>query len=291
MKKKLVFLLFIFMILLVTGCGSKNNKVYVQDMVGLSDKYIWVSVYGIKYDLKDLDGNNVYELNEGFKPASTVINKYFFAKDVESNKLHLYNISGEELFKDSDRLEIKSAHKGNKLTSDYIYAVSVWHKIDEDENEIKMYLLDDELTEITDEYVNGNYAITNMYHVNDADGFNRPDLLINPFGKNFYEYYIDYKNEEFSIIKNGEKLYDSIKGSIKVDNCGSYNLLANIEDKYYIVSSDGNRSLIDYIPENYSPLEYCDGYITVKANFKNSKSDTKLFNSDGKEVVLIENKK
>ena len=166
----------------------------------------------------------------------------------------------------------------------------MWYKdksSDESKNDITVYILNDELTDITDDYVNGNYAITDMYHLNDIDGFNRPDVLYNPTGSKFYKYYLKVDNETFTLVKDGIELYEKISGDVMVDNCGSYDVLAKIGEKYYIVSEEGVRKEITYIKEGYEVNEYCSGYITASSRFVNSPKETKLYNSVGEEISLI----
>ena len=294
MKKILNLFLVLIVVLFITACDSEENKNDIQtlhNIIGLSKNSVWISKDGIKYDLVNLDGEVIYSLNEKYKPISKVIDKYFLVEEKESNKKHLFNLSGEELFDDSDKVELKSAHKKNKFTSDYSYAISVWYQSEDNENNIEMYLLDDELTDITDDYVNGNYAITNMYHVNDADGINRPDVLVNPTGNKFYEYYLKINNGTFTLVKDGEELYEPFNGTVKIDSCGSYNVIAKIDNHYYIVSEEGSKKEINYIPDGYSIDEYCDGYIVASAKFVNTVNETKtqakIFNSLGKEINFI----
>ena len=293
MKKNIFLIVLILIVIIVTGCGKKEKvkEKNAYDILGLTKEYVWVSEDGIKYNLMNLNGKVVLSLESGYVPASKVIGNYFFTREKETNKLHLYDLSFKELYADSDKIEIKSIHSGNKFTSEYNYAVAIWHKLNENESNIEMHILDDNLTDITDNYVNGNYAITNMYHANDDNGISRPDILINPTGNKFYESYIKTNSGAFTLVKGGQEQYESISGTPTLDNCGSYKIAVKDQDKYYIVSEDGTKEEINYIPQGYNISEYCDGYIVVSANFVNSiketKKQSKLFNPEGTEIKLV----
>lgn len=289
------------MLIILTGCGSNNkeNNSKVEDIREISDKYVFISKNGNDYELRDLTGKLVFALPEGHQPKSKVINGYFFISEAGSTKLKLYNIEGNEIYANKD-LAMFTAYKGDKIERDnYVYLVRVEGKtetINGTEDATKMYSLSDNLKDVTNDYVYGDNA-SNMktkYQVYATMIVSNPSFVSNPSKESKYEYSLKENNGFFTHMKDGKQLYEPIKGEAIINEGTTLEVLAKIDNKYYIVSENGSKKEISYIPSDCYVTAFYDGYIVVKTSNSiddirsgNSKETVShLYDPNGNEIVF-----
>lgn len=294
MKRKiLVFLICGVMVLGLTGCGSsKESSTKIEDIREISDKYVFISKNGYDYELRDLSGNLVLTLPKGEQPKSKVINGYFFTSESGSTKLKLYDIQGKEVFSGKDLAQF-TAYKGNKITKDnYVYLVRVneeTNTIDGKKTTSKMYLLNDNLKDVSDDYSYGDNAINNKdkYQAYATMIVSNPSFVSNPADMSKYEYSLKVNNGFFTHLKDNNELYEPIKGEPTINEGTTYEVLAKIDNKYYIVDEKGNKKEISYISSESYMTSFYDGYIVTKQESMEkglAKNECHLYDPSGNEI-------
>ncbi len=294
-----IFIVLITMLIILTGCGSNNkeNSSKVEDIREISDKYVFISKNGNDYELRDLTGKLVFALPKGHQPKSKVINGYFFISEAGSTKLKLYDIEGNEIYANKD-LAMFTAYKGDKIERDnYVYLVRVEGKtetINGTEDATKMYSISDNLKDVTNDYVYGDNA-SNMktkYQAYATMIVSNPSFVSNPAQESKYEYSLKENNGFFTHMKNGKQLYEPIKGEVILNEGTTLEVLAKIDNKYYIVTENGNKKEISYILNNTDVSSFYDRYIITKSsssiedirngNFK--ENECHLYDPNGNEI-------
>lgn len=303
MKKSVLYIgviiILMSMLCVLTGCGSNNKESSskVEDIKEISDKYVFISKNGNDYELRDLTGKLVLALPKGHQPKSKVINGYFFMSEAGSTKLKLYNIDGNEVYANKD-LAMFTAYKGDKIEKDnYVYLVRVEGKtetINGTEDATKMYSLSDNLKDVTDDYVYGDNAsnMKSKYQAYATMIVSNPSFVSNPKQESKYEYSLKENNGFFTHMKDGKQLYEPIKGEAILNEGTTLEVLAKIDNKYYIISENGNKKEISYIPDNTDVSSFYDGYIVTKSsssiedirngNFK--ENECHLYDPNGNEI-------
>lgn len=306
MKKRIIGIgiiaILIIMLVILTGCGSiiseKSNGT-VENITQISDKYVFISKNGNDYELRDLNGNFVLTLPSGYEPKSKVINGYFFVSQLGDTKLYLYDIQGNEIFSGKD-LAPFTAYTGDKITNDnYIYMV----RVNEEKNTIngkeeisKMYSLSDNLKDVTNDYVYGEHSsnMKDKYQVYTTVIVSNPTFVSNPSEPSKYNgYYLKENNGFFVHIKDEKQLYEPIEGEAILNEGSTTEVLAKIDGKYYIVSENGDKKELTYMPNDNSYVtEFYDGYVITKSsssiddiragNYK--KSESHLYDPNGNEI-------
>ena len=285
MKKKILGVLAIIlaigiMPLCLTGCGkelSSNSK--VKSMRFLTDEYVFISTDTYDWKLMDLNGNLVLDVPDDYVPDSKVVNGYFFAKSADGTNTKFFKIDGTEPYAEYDVTPYTLYPNGKDDGSNYIYVVRVNEiesSIDGDITTEKMYSITDNFKDITNKF---KYDICNI-GINENPGFK-----INPDHPKENTVYYKSNNGYFVHMKDNQELYTPIKGEATIDSGNTTNLLALIDGAYYIVSEDGTKEEISYIPEGFEVVEYCNGYIGVaRYNEYGGPIEYRLYDSNGKEI-------
>lgn len=294
-----IFIILIAMLVILTGCGNNNKESSskVEDIKEISDKYVFISKNGNDYELRDLTGKLVFTLPKGHQPKSKVINGYFFMSEAGSTKLKLYNIDGNEIYANKD-LAMFTAYKGDKIEKDnYVYLVRVEGKtetINGTEDATKMYSISDNLKDVTDDYVYGDKAsnMKNKYQAYATTIVSNPSFVSNPTEQSKYEYSLKENNGFFTHMKDGKQVYEPIKGEAILNEGTTLEVLAKIDNKYYIVSENGNKKEVSYISTDADAVAFNDGYIITKCsssiedissgNFK--ENECHLYDPNGNEI-------
>lgn len=284
MKKKIIGIAIILIIgivlLCLTGCGENaNNNKKVESMNFLSDEYVFISTDTYEWKLMDLQGNLILNIPDNYVPNSKVVNGYFFAKSADGTNTKFFKIDGTEPYAEYEVTPYTLYPNGEDDGSYYTYVVRVVgteSSIDGNRNIEKMYSITDNFKDITAEF---KYDISNI-------GINEnPEFKINPNYPKDNTVYYKSNNGYFVHMKNNNELYTPIRGEATVDSGNTTNLLALIDGKYYIVSENGTKKEINYIPEDCDVVEYCDGYIGVTRYTEyGSPAESLLYDPSGTEI-------
>lgn len=247
----------------------------------LSDEYVFISTDIYNWKLMDLNGNLILNIPDSYVPDSKVVNGYFFAKSADGTNTKFFKIDGTEPYAEYDVTPYTFYPNGEDDGSNYIYAVRVIgteSSISGDSNVEKIYSITDNFKDITDEF---KYDISNI-------GINEnPEFKINPNYPKDNTVYYKSNNGYFVHMKDNQELYTPIKGEATVDSGNTTNLLALIDGNHYIVSEDGTKKEINYIPEGFNVVEYCNGYIGVASYSEyGSPVECHLYDPNGTEITF-----
>ena len=272
--------------------SSNAKKVTFYNILKISsigNGYAFVEKFNGNWDLVDLNGNLVFELPDNYEPEGKVINGYFFCKDKRQKEgRRFYKIDGTQPFEGKEVFRYV-AFLGERITTDnYIYIVrtkSSTKDFDGEKVEEKVYCINENLEDYTDKISwkniitdEGKYAVTSRIMYSDYDDVYNPGFQINPKETKHLDTYIKENNGYFTHMKDDEKLYTPIEGIVYKNYGFSTDVLAKINEKYYIVQKDGNKKEIDYM-DGYECSSFYDGYIVASG-----KGTTVLFNPDGNQI-------
>lgn len=273
---------------------NKNNLSNVKTanitkISNIGSGYAFVEKFNGNWDLVDLNGNLIFEIPDDYEPDGKVINGYFFAKDKNGiEDLRFYKIDGTQPFEGKE-VSRCVGFLGEKITTDnYIYLVktkSTTKDLDGKNTEEKLYCINENLEDYTDKVSwkniianDGKYAITSRIMYYDYDDVYNPGFQMNPKETRYLDVYIKENNGYFAHMKDDEKLYTPIEGTVYQNYGSTTDVLAKINEKYYIVKEDGNMKEVDYMT-GYSCISFYDGYIVAYA------TGTKvLFDPNGNQI-------
>lgn len=290
----------IIMLSIVTGCGNpitsnnnnstnaKNKK--ITEISNVGNGYAFVQEFNANWKVVDLKGNLIFEIPDQYEPYGKVINGYFFAKDKHGiADTRFYKIDGTQPFEGKEVANYVG-FIGEKITKDnYIYLVkttSVEKNFDGEIKEEKIYCIKENLEDCTDKVSmkniitdDGLYVMTYRIMYYDYDDVYNPGFQMNPKQDRYLDIYVEENNGYFAHMKDDEKLYTPIAGKVFHNYGSTTDVLANIDDKYYVVKEDGSKKEVDYLPSGAKPLQFYDGYIVAMTN-----GETCLFDPSGKQI-------
>lgn len=289
MKKGVLFILVVFLIivgyfvsfnLIKTGkIGNLSNSTSsISNISFVGNGYAFAKGLNTNWKLFDLDGNLIFELPEGYAPKSKVINGYFYAgHDYGTTDYNIvagkfYKIDGTEPFEGSNNIVSYIGFTGDKInTNNYVYLIKTETEtkdFDGTHKEEHVYNISKNLEECSDDvswdnimHGSAKYSLANKFTYADFDAIYNPGFQVNPRKTTHLDVYVKENNGYFAHMKDEEQLYEPIKGILYRNYGFSTDVMAKIDDKYYIVKEDGSKKEIDYIPDDYYIKEFYDGYI------------------------------